>query len=65
VGDIGSLDAHLEEWRERMRGRRVPKPDQAFMTWLEIRLAKLAGAELKVLDDDTISALVEQWEGAR
>ena len=65
VGDTGSLDAHLEEWRERMRGRRVPKPDQAFMTWLEIRLAKLAGAELKVLDDDTISALVEQWEGAR
>lgn len=65
VGGDDGVSSHLAEWRDRMRGRRVRDPDRAFLHWLEIRLARQADQELGVLDEDAISAMVEQWEGAR
>ncbi len=59
---IGGL---VDEWREKMRGRRVRDPDRAFLNWLDIRLSQQRGEDLAVLDEDAISALVEGWEGAR
>ena len=55
--------AYMDEWRERMRGRRVRDPDRAFLNWLDVRLAKQADADIMgILDDDTIPSLVEGWE---
>jgi hypothetical protein len=59
------INGFIDEWRQRMRGRRVRDPDRAFLHWLDIRLAKHDNESLALLDEDTITALVEGWEGAR
>jgi hypothetical protein len=67
MNDGQPIDAHLDHWRERMRGRRMRDPGRTFLHWLEIRLAKEReeAPELAILDDDAISALVENWEDGR
>lgn len=64
-GREDGVAALVEEWRERMRGRRVRDPDRAFLNWLDIRLAKDKDEGLELLDEDAITALVEGWEEAR
>ena len=59
------IDCYIEEWRERIRGRRIRNPDRAFLNWLDIRLAKDRSQGLDLLDEDAITALVEGWESAR
>lgn len=65
AGCEDGIAAHVQQWRERMRGRRVRDPDRAFLNWLDIRLARQHDEGIGMLDDDAITALVEGWEEAR
>ena len=59
---IGAL---VEQWRDRMRGRRVRDPDRAFLHWLDIHLTRQQDDAMGLLDEDAITSLVEGWEEAR
>ncbi len=61
-GRDNEINGIIKEWRDRMGGRHVRFPDRAFLTWLEIRLAKETDSSIALLDDDAITSLVEQWE---
>jgi hypothetical protein len=50
---------YLEEWSERIKGRRPARPDRNFLSWLEARL--LTKSDIAV--PDGIEDIVASWVG--
>ena len=51
-----------EAWRLDMKERRVIDPDQSFLQWLNLRNERSESPELEEIDEDTIAALLENFQ---
>lgn len=63
LGEDVALDPYLQQWRESMHGRRVRDANRSFLNWLDIKLTKESSEELDIVDEQTLSSLVEAWAG--